>query len=313
MTSPYHVPVLLEAVLRWLDPRPGSTIVDATLGGGGHSEALARALAPAGTLIAIDQDPEALAEAGRRLAGLAGFHPVRGNFGDLQGLLDRQGVGQVDGILMDLGVSSHQLDQAERGFSFRHDAPLDMRMDLQGGTTAADLVAELPEADLETTIREYGEERHARRIARRIVQEREKEPILTTGRLARIVEAAMPPPARHGRIHPATRTFQALRIAVNDELGVLQRGLDAAVARLAPGGRVVVISYHSLEDRIVKSTFRRYAGECTCPPRVPYCQCHPLQVLRVLTRRSVEPDEGEIAANPRARSARLRAAERVGN
>lgn len=313
MTSQYHVPVLLEAVLRWLQPRPGATIVDATLGGGGHSEALARALAPTGILIALDQDPEALAEAGRRLDGLPGFRPVRGNFGDLSGLLDQQGVGQVDGVLMDLGVSSHQLDQAERGFSFRHDAPLDMRMDLQGGTTAADLVAELAESDLESTIREYGEERHARRIARRIVQEREREPILTTGRLARIVEAALPPPARHGRIHPATRTFQALRIAVNDELGALQRGLEAAVERLAPGGRVVVISYHSLEDRIVKTTFRRGEGECTCPPRVPFCQCQPLRLLRVLTRRPVEPDEGEIAANPRARSARLRAAERVGS
>lgn len=309
----YHVPVLLEAALRWLNPRPGATIVDATLGGGGHSEALARALAPDGTLIAIDQDPEALEEAGRRLAGQPGFRPLRGNFGDLQGLLDRHGVGKVDGVLMDLGVSSHQLDQAERGFSFRHDAPLDMRMDLQGGTTAAELVAELSEADLETTIRDYGEERFARRIARRIVQEREKEPILTTGRLARVVESAVPPPARHGRIHPATRTFQALRIAVNDELGVLQRGLDAAVERLAPGGRVVVISYHSLEDRIVKTTFRRYEGECTCPPRVPFCQCNPLRVLKVLTRKAVEPDEGEIAANPRARSARLRAAERVGS
>lgn len=311
MTNPYHVPVLRDAVCDYLQPRPGALLVDATLGGGGHSEALARLLGPTGRLVGVDQDPEALQEAGRRLEAWPGFQGVRGNFGDLDALLDQLGMGRVDGVLMDLGVSSHQLDQAERGFSFRYDAPLDMRMDLRAETTAADLVADLSEAELETLFREYGEERFARRIARRVAWEREREPIRTTGRLARIVEAAVPPPARHGRIHPATRTFQALRIAVNDELGVLQRGLEAAVQRLAPGGRLVVISYHSLEDRIVKATFRRYAGECTCPPRVPRCECHPQRLLRVLTRRPVEPDEQELAANPRSRSARLRAAERV--
>ncbi len=285
--------------------------MDGTLGGGGHTEALLRALGGGGRLIGIDQDSEALQEAGQRLDGYPGFVGVRGNFGDLDGLLDEQGVGGVDGVLLDLGVSSHHLDSAERGFSFRPDSALDMRMNRRAETCAADLVAALEEADLAAILRDYGEERYARRIARRIVWEREREPIRTTGRLARIVEQATPAPARHGRIHPATRTFQALRIVVNDELGVLQRGLEAAIRRLNPGGRLVVISYHSLEDRIVKTTFRRFAGECTCPPRVPFCQCRPLRLLRVLTRRPLEPDDRELAANPRARSARLRAAERL--
>jgi len=312
LTVPYHIPVLRDVVVDYLQPRPGSLLVDGTLGGGGHSEALLAALGGSGRLVGIDQDADALREAGRRLGDYPGFVGVRGNFGDLEGLLDEVGVGQVDGVLLDLGISSRHVDSAERGFSLHRDGPLDMRMDRRAETSAAELLAHLDESGLEAILREYGEERFARRIARRIMWEREREPILTTGRLARIVEQATPAPARHGRIHPATRTFQALRIVVNDELGSLQRGLDAAVRRLAPGGRLVVISYHSLEDRLVKTTFRRLAGECTCPPRVPFCQCRPLRILRVLTRRPLEPDDRELAANPRARSARLRAAERLG-
>ncbi len=311
MTGFSHVPVLLDVAVDYLQPNPGGLLVDGTLGGGGHSEALLRRLGPTGRLVGIDQDSEALQAAGRRLEGYPGFIGVRGNFADLEALLDQLGLGTVDGVLLDLGISSHFVDSAERGFSFRHDAPLDMRMDLRASTSAADLVAQLDEAEMETLLREYGEERYARRIARRIVWERERDPIRTTIRLAAVVERAIPAPARHGRIHPATRTFQALRIAVNDELGVLQRGLESAVKRLSPGGRLVVISFHSLEDRIVKTTFRRLAGECTCPPRVPFCRCQPLRFLQVLTRRPVEPDPQEIAANPRARSARLRAAQRL--
>ncbi len=311
MTDFSHVPVLLDVAVDYLQPSPGGLLVDGTLGGGGHSEALLRRMGPTGRLVGIDQDSEALDAAGRRLEGYPGFIGVRGNFADLDVLLDQLGLGLVDGVLLDLGISSHFVDSAERGFSIRRDAPLDMRMDLRASTSAADLVEELDEGRLESLLREYGEERYARRIARRIVWEREQEPIRTTGRLAQVVERAVPPPARHGRIHPATRTFQALRIAVNDELGVLQRGLEAAVSRLAPGGRLVVISFHSLEDRIVKTTFRRLAGECTCPARVPFCQCQPLRLLRVLTRKPVEPDPIEVATNPRSRSARLRAAQRL--
>jgi 16S rRNA (cytosine1402-N4)-methyltransferase len=312
LTEPFHQPVLLGPVLQFLRPRPGAVVVDATLGGGGHAEAILAELGAGGRLIGIDQDEEALEAARQRLGWHPGFRALAGSFADLPELLSGLGQSQVDGILMDLGVSSHHLDTPERGFSFRFDAPLDMRMDRSRPLRAEDLVANLSEDELKRIIREYGEERYAGRIARRIVEERRRRPIRTTGRLAEVVLAALPPQARHGqKIHPATRTFQALRMAVNQELEALQQGLEGAVACLAPQGRLVVISYHSLEDRLVKQTMRRYSGQCVCPPGLPACRCQPRSLLKVLTRKPIQPDETEIAVNPRARSARLRAAEKL--
>lgn len=308
--SEYHEPVLLARVLEYLDPGPGKVIVDATMGGGGHSEALLERL-PGGKLIGIDQDYDAHLETATRLSRFSGFVPVRGNFRSLDSLLDGVGVDKVDGILMDLGVSSHQFDTGERGFSFRQDAPLDMRMDQSSGTTAADLVGSLDSDELARIFWEYGEEKYSRRIAGKIVEARMTKAITTTGQLADLIRAAVPAPVRYGRIHPATKCFQALRIALNDEITAIELALAAAAHRLNPGGVIAVISYHSLEDRLVKTTFRRFQGVCTCPALAPVCKCNPQRLLEVLTRHPVIPDEAEIASNPRARSAKLRVARRT--
>lgn len=311
MSRPYHVPVLADEVLDFLAPRPGQTVIDGTLGGGGHALRLGEKLQPTGRLVVIDQDPAALEEAENRLKGLSlTIIPIRGNFRNLSRLLDERSIGSVDGILLDLGVSSHQLDAGERGFSFRAEAPLDMRMDPESGETAAELLARLDERELVRIFFELGEERWAARIARFIVDRRAREPILTTRHLADTVLAAVPKGARPADIHPATRVFQALRIAVNDELGALRDALDAGVNRLARGGRIAVIAYHSLEDRIVKQAFARFAGKCECPPGLPVCRCGAIEVVRVVTRKPVVPSAAEIAANPRARSAKLRVAEK---
>jgi 16S rRNA (cytosine1402-N4)-methyltransferase len=311
-----HTPVLLAEVTQQLSLHPGSIVVDCTLGGAGHAKRLADLIAPTGILVGIDQDETALDAAAVTLR-LGQQTPVktvllRGNFGDLDALLSEAQIPFADAILMDLGVSSPQIDVVERGFSFKSDAPLDMRMDPGHQTlTAAEVIAAYDEADLARIFREYGEERWATRIAAFIVAARGRRPIATTGELVDVIKAAVPAAARRSGGHPAKRVFQALRIEVNDELGALERGLEAAVRWLAPSGRVAVISYHSLEDRIVKRVFARFAQGCTCPPDLPVCTCSNKPVLRVLTRKAILPSADEIEINARARSAKLRVAEKL--
>jgi len=320
----YHAPVLLTETLDLLHPQPGETMLDATLGGGGHSLEIAQRLSPGGTLIGLDRDPEALQVARARLQPLqdsVSIILVHTDFGKLETALNAQVGGDVaflDGTLFDLGVSSHQLDAA-RGFSFRRDEPIDLRMDTTPGATrtGAELLAEASEAEIARILWEYGEERWARRIAHTLVEQRRKgSPVETTGRLAALVAESVPRAAWPRDIHVATRTFQALRIAVNDELGQLERGLKAALMRLKPGGRAVVLSYHSLEDRIVKQMFAKAAGRTPSAPGYSPAafQSTPisdLPRLTLLTRKPVVPTETEIALNPRARSAKLRAAQRT--
>ena len=318
--SDYHEPVMPAEVLQYLAPQAGETMLDATLGGGGHSVLIANEISPGGTLLGMDRDADALESASARFANLATHTDIillRSPFGKLNFALDaeeRTKNLKLDGVLFDLGVSSHQLD-SERGFSFRRDEALDMRMDRENGQSAAQFLAEADETEIARVLFEYGEERASRRIARRIVERRERgDPLETTAQLAAIVEGAIPRAAWPRDIHVATRTFQGLRIAVNDELGQLQSGLDAAIARLKPGGRIVVLSYHSLEDRIVKQTFARDAGKTGGAPGSSPAAFLPAQTnptLEILTRKPVAPTEAEIAKNPRARSARLRAAKKI--
>lgn len=307
-----HRPVLLAETLATLSPRPDGLYVDATLGAGGHAEAILTASNPSGRLLGLDRDPAALALAARRLAPfLERVSLVRDTFDNLADHLADLGWSGADGVLLDLGVSSMQLDQAGRGFAFRLDAPLDMRMG-EDGRSAADLVAELEEKDLARAIAELGEEPFAGRIARAIAREREKAPIATTGRLAQVVEAAIPAAARFKRqTHPATQTFQALRILVNDELGQLERFLAQAPRLVRAGGHLAVISYHSLEDRRVKQAMAAWAAPCACPPRLAVCACGKKPLFTPLTRKARRPGPEELAGNPRARSARLRAAQRT--
>ncbi|MFZ5586571.1 MAG: 16S rRNA (cytosine(1402)-N(4))-methyltransferase RsmH [Thermodesulfobacteriota bacterium] len=311
MAAP-HRPVLLTETLAALSPRPGGLYVDATLGAGGHAEAILAASDPDGRLLGLDRDPAALALAARRLAPFAErVNLVQDTFDNLAEHLAGLGWTGADGVLLDLGVSSMQLDQAGRGFAFRLDAPLDMRMGA-AGESAADLVARLDEKDLARAIRELGEEPLAGRVARAIAREREKAPIVTTGRLAQVVESAIPAAVRFKRqTHPATQTFQGLRILVNDELGQLERFLAQAPRLLKPGGRLAVISYHSLEDRRVKQAMTAWAAPCDCPPRLAVCACGKKPLFTPLTKKAVRPGPEELAANPRARSARLRAARRT--
>ena len=300
-----HLPVLTDRVVELLAPSGPGLLVDATVGLGGHAEALLRAV-PEFQLVGLDRDPQALARAGERLQPFSDrVQLVEETFDRLPLVLRRLGLGAPVAVLADIGCSSLQLDSAERGFSFASDGPLDMRM---GGTgpTAADLLQQSEWEELVRILRDYGEERRARAIARAIVRRREQEPLSTTAQLSRLVQDVMG--GRERRIHPATRTFQALRIAVNDELGQLERFLEPAIRSLKSGGRIAVISFHSLEDRIVKHSLRRLAGRCTCPPDFPVCRCNPQRVVEVLTSSPVRPDEEEIDRNPRARSARLRAA-----
>lgn len=303
---------MLAEVTHYLSPHQGSIVVDGTLGGAGHAKEIAAAIAPDGLLIGIDQDDAALAAAAATLRLGQQTRLLKGNFGDLDALLTSAKVPYVDGFLFDLGVSSPQLDFTERGFSYKGDAPLDMRMDATaGGITAADVVNTYQETDLARVIRDFGEERWASRIAAFIVAARARRPIATTSELVEIIKSAVPAAARKDGPHPARRTFQALRIEVNRELEVLQTALDSAVRWLSPGGRIVVISYHSLEDRVVKQTFARFAQGCTCPPDLPVCACGAKPVLRVLTRRAITPSAEELERNPRSRSAKLRAAEKL--
>ncbi len=312
-----HTPVLLAEVTQQLSPHPGSIIVDCTLGGAGHAKRLLDLVVPTGILVGIDQDDSSL-EAATVTLRLGQQIPsenvilLKGNFGDLDDLLTRAQIPYADGFLFDLGVSSPQLDVPERGFSYMEDAPLDMRMDPGHQTlTAAEVIATYSEADLARIIRDFGEDRWASRIAAFIVAARSRRPIETTYQLVDVIKAAIPAAARREGPHPARRTFQALRIEVNRELEVLEQALQAAVRWLSPGGRVAVISYHSLEDRIVKGTFNELSKGCICPPELPVCSCGNEPVLRVITRKAVVPTAAEIEANPRARSAKLRVAEKL--
>ena len=303
---------MLDEVLAELDPRPGEVVCDCTLGGAGHSVELARRVAPDGLSLGIDQDDMALTAASERLSREvpeASVRLLRGNFGDLDDLLVEAEVPGVDCFLFDLGVSSPQLDIPERGFSYHEDAPLDMRMNSGNHTlTAAEVVNTYNEADLTRILRVYGDERFASRIARRIVERRSKAPVETTLQLVEIVKEAIPAAARRHGGHPARKTFQALRIEVNHELDVLDRGLRAAVRWANPGGRICVISYHSLEDRIVKHVFSELSQGCTCPPDLPVCVCGYVPIVDVRTRRPLVASDEEVAANPRSRSALMRVA-----
>ncbi|MCI8336713.1 MAG: 16S rRNA (cytosine(1402)-N(4))-methyltransferase RsmH [Peptococcaceae bacterium] len=306
-----HISVLLEETVDMLLPQQGKVFVDCTMGGAGHSRYLLEQSAPNGKLIAIDQDGEACAEGKRRLAEFGDrVEIVQANFSELSTVLAERGISGVDGIMMDLGVSSYQLDNKDRGFSYMQDAALDMRMNPTVGKTAADILNTATEDELNDIFWLYGEEKWARRIAKFVVAERENESIETTGQLVAIIKKAVPAGARQEDQHPAKRCFQALRIAVNDELGVLERVLPAAVACLNPGGRLCVISFHSLEDRIVKNIMKELAKGCTCPPQLPVCVCGKKPQIKIISRKPILPGAAEIAANPRARSAKLRVAEK---
>lgn len=307
-----HRPVLLREVLQCLAPRPGGVYIDGTLGGAGHASEILQLISPGGRLLGIDRDDRALEAAARRLRTYGDRAAlVRGNYAEMDSLAAGHGLGAVDGVLLDIGVSSPQLDASERGFSYRDNAPLDMRMDQRQPATAGELVNNLPEDELSRIIFQYGEERFARRIASRIIRERLERPITTTGRLAEIVKEAIPAAARRTGPHPSRRTFQALRIAVNDELGSLRRGIEAALKILRPGGRLVIITFHSLEDRICKEAFSKLSRACLCPPGLPVCVCHHRPALKLITRKPIVAGEDELRDNPRSRSAKLRAAERL--
>ena len=309
-----HLPVLAEEVLAMLAPRPGSLQIDATVGGGGHTERILEATNPDGRLLGLDADAAAIARVDGRLRPRFDDRLVlrRANFRELAEVAPEAGFEAVDGCLFDLGLSSFQLADTERGFGFRAGGPLDMRFDTGRGVPAAELLATLDADELTALFRRYGEEPKARRIARAIVDARGSAPVATAEELAALIERVVPPnPRQPRRTHPATRVFQALRIAVNEELEALQTGLVAAVDLLRPGGRLVVLSYHSLEDRIVKRFFAAERRGCVCPPELPVCVCGRDPRLRLVTRRSVTPTPEEVAANPRSRSARLRAAERL--
>ena len=301
-----------DEVLSALAPRTGGIYVDGTLGGAGHAGLILTASAPDGQLIGFDRDAEAIAVASRRLAPFGGRARLfQRNFSSIAATLAELGVQAIDGFVLDLGVSSHQLDREERGFSFMQDAPLDMRMDRSCGPSAADLVSTLTEEELFRIISEYGEERWAKRIASFIVKARDERPIDSTLQLVDLIKGAIPKAKWEERLHPATRTFQALRIAVNEELKSLEEGLADLLRLLAAGGRGAVISFHSLEDRIVKESFRSAATGCTCPKGLPGCVCGRVPQCKVVTRKPLRAGEEEVAANPRSRSARLRVVEKI--
>lgn len=307
-----HLSVMPDEVLHYLQPRDGELYLDGTLGAGGHSRLILEACAPSGRLIGLDRDPQALAKAAEVLAKFgdrAQLHHA--NFSEANQVLAKLGEPALDGLLLDLGVSSWQLDAPQRGFSFRSEAPLDMRMDQTTGVTAAEVLNSCDAPELTRIFREYGEERYAGRIARKIERERQQAPLETTRQLAELVRGAVPGGFVPGRIHPATRVFQALRIHVNQELDHVAKGLEQGLELLRGGGRMVIISFHSLEDRLVKQFFAAQARSCICPPRLPICNCGHQPTVEVLTRKGVRAGEDEVNANPRARSAVLRAIRRI--
>lgn len=307
-----HKPVMLNEVIDSLKIRPEGTYVDGTLGGAGHSSQIARRLSGEGRLFGFDQDAAAIEAAAKRLEPYKDrVSIIRSNYSEMRERLSELGVRSADGILLDLGVSSYQLDDAQRGFSYRADAPLDMRMDQRQKLSAREVVNGYSIEELTRVIREYGEERFARNIAKHITAEREKKPIETTGELISIIKAAIPAKAREGGGHPAKRTFQAIRIEVNRELDVLSDSLDGMIDLLADGGRICVITFHSLEDRIVKEVFRRNENPCTCPPEFPVCVCGKKSKGHVITRKPIIPSVEETEENPRSKSAKLRVFERT--
>ena len=311
MDAPKHVSVLLQECIDNLNIKPDGLYLDGTLGMGGHSFEIASRLTT-GRLICIDRDETAIERAGKRLAPFGEkVSLVHGNFADAAAILDSLGIEGVDGMLFDLGVSSPQLDEAERGFSYMQDAPLDMRMDGSAGLTAYEVVNTWDEKRLNRILWDYGEERYARRITAGILAAREKAPISSTLELVGIIKAALPAPALREKQHPAKRSFQAIRIAVNDELGAIASMMDTAPDKLNPGGRLCVISFHSLEDRIVKSSIAARENGCTCPREAPVCTCGFVKTLKSVSRKPILPSEDEINRNPRSRSAKLRVAERV--
>ena len=303
-----HIPVLLQECLEGLAVRPGGVYLDGTAGGAGHAREIASRLA-GGRLVALDQDPDAVAAAQQRLAGLPAT-VVRENFRYADRVLQTLGIAGLDGVLLDLGVSSHQLDDGARGFSYREDAPLDMRMS-QSGPTAAQLVNTESREELSRILREYGEEPDAWQIAGKIVRARQIQPIERTGQLAQIIASSLPPAQRRKEKNPARRAFQALRIAVNGELDALDEGLDVLFNALNPGGRMCVITFHSLEDRLVKQRFRAWTTGCTCPPELPVCVCGKTPRAKLICKKPIEPGEAERAENRRARSAKLRILEKI--
>lgn len=306
-----HQSVLLQESIQYLNIDPAGTYVDGTLGMGGHAEAILQRLTT-GRLVGIDRDERALEAAGERLTPFGERAVlVKGNFGDLGSILDSLGIDRVNGMLFDLGVSSPQLDDAARGFSYMQDAPLDMRMDEKAALTAREVLNSWSEAELRSIFWRYGEERYAGRIAAAVVAARQVRPIETTGQFVDIIRRTIPAAALREKQHPAKRCFQAVRIAVNDELGALERMLSTAPDRLLVGGRLLVISFHSLEDRLVKEAIRQRENGCTCPPEFPVCTCGFVKTLKSVTRKPVAPSAEELARNPRARSAHLRIAERV--
>ena len=307
-----HVSVLLDECIKYLDIKPDGIYVDGTLGLGGHSSEIAKRLGEGGRLIAIDRDLASIERASARLAPWADrVTIVHGNFRDVAAILDEQGVPAVDGMLFDLGVSSPQLDDGQRGFSYMQDAPLDMRMDPSDNVDAWFIVNRWPEEKIARILHDYGDERYAKRIAAAIVARRQEKEIETTLELVDVIKSAMPAPALREKQHPAKRSFQAIRIAVNDELSAVSQMMETAPDRLTPGGRLCVISFHSLEDRIIKNAIHERENGCTCPREAPVCTCGFVQTLRSVTRKPVTPTDEELVLNPRSRSAKLRVAERV--
>lgn len=305
-----HVPVLFQETIDGLDVKPDGVYVDGTLGGGGHSEGICSRLGPDGILIGIDRDTAALEAASARLKGVSCRTIfVHGNYTDVKNILREEGISGIDGAVLDLGVSSFQLDEAERGFSYMHSAPLDMRMDQSAAFTAYDVVNGYSADQLTRIIKEYGEEKWASRIASFIARERSEKPVETTGQLVDIIKKAVPASARRQGPHPAKRTFQAIRIEVNDELGGLETAVDQFVDVLSPGGRLCIITFHSLEDRIVKKRFQQRGNPCVCPPGLP-CVCGKKPDIKRISKKPVLPSEEELSVNPRARSAKLRIAQK---
>ena len=309
-----HKSVLLEETIRNLKVKPDGIYVDGTLGGGGHAYEVCRQLSAKGSLIGIDQDEAAIEAAGERLQEFGDrVTIIRSNYCNMKKELQKIGISSVDGIVLDLGVSSYQLDNAERGFTYREDVPLDMRMDRRGSRTAKDIVNTYTENELYSVLRDYGEEKFAKKIARNICTARMDKPIETTGELIELIKQSIPMKMRAVGGHPAKKTFQAIRIELNQELEVLRNSLDDMIERLNDGGRICIITFHSLEDRIVKTNFKRNENPCTCPPDFPVCVCGKKPMGKVITRKPILPDEEEIAVNKRSKSAKLRVFERTGN
>lgn len=307
-----HRPVLLEECLEGLNIHPDGIYVDGTLGRGGHSVEIAKRLNEKGRLICIDRDKVAIEEAARKLAPWKErVLFLHGDFREIDSMFDAAGISEVDGMLFDLGVSSPQLDDPSRGFSYQYDAPLDMRMNQDDVMTAHTIVNRWPKSEIQRILSQYGEERYAAAIASAICRAREREELRTTAQLVSVIRSAMPAAALREKQHPAKRSFQGLRIAVNDELGAIATMLTKAISRLRPAGRIAVISFHSLEDRIVKSAFRQWAQGCTCPPEFPVCVCGKRPEMKIITKKPILPTEEELRENPRSRSAKLRVAEKI--